>query len=174
MAPISWRRRRAGVLPCGRIRRWPAPGRRPHSRHRARRASRAHPFAARARPAQRRGICLMHSRGPDGDYYLHARHSRGGERRVTRAAHCTLPDFHSAADARAFSFGTIPAASLSTRLQLTDSAAVSAAAALHAAATAGAALRDALLSDTSPSAKDFALWAERIAPIDVDELPPGL
>eukprot|EP00965_Chrysotila_dentata_P140357 4640409-Pleurochrysis_carterae.AAC.1 len=83
-----------------------------------------------------------------------------------------MADFASSTKARAFSFGAIPASALSARLHLADSAAKPAAAALHAAASAATALRDALLADTSPSASDFALWAERITPIDVEELPP--
>eukprot|EP00965_Chrysotila_dentata_P136828 4525553-Pleurochrysis_carterae.AAC.1 len=51
---------------------------------------------------------------------------------------------------------------------------MAAAAALHAAASAAAALRSSLLCDTSPAAADLALWAERIQPIDVGELPPAL
>eukprot|EP00965_Chrysotila_dentata_P074459 2458505-Pleurochrysis_carterae.AAC.1 len=68
----------------------------------------------------------------------------------------------------------MPAAALSARFHLADSDAIAAAAALHEAASAAAALRDALLADTSPSAADFALWAERIVPIDPNDLPPAL
>eukprot|EP00965_Chrysotila_dentata_P243738 6205590-Pleurochrysis_carterae.AAC.4 len=70
-----------------------------------------------------------------------------------------LPDFLSPAEAKAFSFGAIPAAALSSRLQLFCAVPIPAAAALYAAASAAAALHDALLADV-PHHQPISLFGQ--------------
>eukprot|EP00965_Chrysotila_dentata_P059777 1983149-Pleurochrysis_carterae.AAC.1 len=60
-----------------------------------------------------------------------------------------MADFTSPEESRSFSFGAILAAALSARFMFRDEQAIPAAAALHHAASAAAALRDALLADKS-------------------------
>eukprot|EP00965_Chrysotila_dentata_P075755 2502999-Pleurochrysis_carterae.AAC.1 len=84
-----------------------------------------------------------------------------------------MPDF-STHNTVAFSFGAMRATALAPHFGGASAAAHSAAAALSAADAAARALRDALLADTSAHAGDFALWAERIQPTELVDLPSSL